>query len=198
MRLWPRRRKRRETGSRVTSDEVNTEGHIIGETTYLMDYREHYGSSFDETGTPLSNRILAELFLYRAWTAQFAYRMAADQRAHDALISETVNACHHLGLGIFKLKHGVSVEEELGNDFISLIEDRWGTYDGVVTEYFGSQQADDDKLPFAELAGAFTNLARVTDPLVLYAVAMDTGNHVHEIAENSMQNDLFKPGRPVG
>lgn len=197
MRLWPRGRKRRKENSRVPSDEVNTKGHIIGETTYLMDYREHYGSSFGETGTALSNRILAELFLYRAWTAQFAYRMVADQRAHDALISETVNACNHLGLGVFELTHGVSVEEELGNDFISLIEDRWETYDSVVTEHFGGQEVDNDNLPLARLAGAFTDRAGVTDPLVLYAVAMDTGNHVHEIADNSMQNDLFKPGRSV-
>ena len=173
-----------------------TNGHIIDKTTYLMDFRKHYGSNFKLT--PLSDRILAELFIYRAWTVQFAYRMVADQRAHDALISETVNACHYLGLEIFKLKHGVSVEEELGNDFISLIEDRWGTYDAVVIQYFSRQAPNDHKLPLMQLAAAFTDQVGVSDPMVLFAIAMDTGDHVNEITQNSMHNDMFKPGRLVG
>lgn len=96
------------------------------------------------------------------------------------------------------MKHGFSVEEELDSDFISLIVDRWETYDSVATEYTSGPKSDDDKLPLAQLANACMDLAGVIDPLILFSVAMDTGNHIQEIAENSINNDLFKPGRPVG
>ena len=70
VKFWRKRRK-------------GIEGNIVADTTYLLDHREHYEPMFREAGVELTNRILAELFLFRAWTTQYAYRIFADSNVHD-------------------------------------------------------------------------------------------------------------------
>jgi len=116
--------------------EINSATAKIGEQVYLIRYRDHYARVFQglaECAERLTPRRLAELFLFRAWTTQFGYRIfSSDAGASEKLIGETVNATMYLGLGCFELVHGFSVEEELGSDFLALIEDRWWKYDEAV------------------------------------------------------------------
>jgi hypothetical protein len=52
--------------------EINVSTAKIDEQVYLMNYRDHYASILGEHSDP---RRLAELFLFRGWTAQFGYRI---------------------------------------------------------------------------------------------------------------------------
>jgi len=74
--------------------KVNAATAKIDEMTYLLDYREHYADVFsDGLESHLKPQVLAELFVFRAWTAQFGCRIfSSDRRASEHLIGETVNS----------------------------------------------------------------------------------------------------------
>lgn len=146
--------------------EINASTAKIDEQVYLMNYRNHYG---DILGDHITQPRLAELFLFRAWTAQFGYRIfSSHPDASEKLIGETVNASKCLGLGMFRQVHGFSVESELGSDFISLIEDRWRDYDVVV-----STMPKADRLPTMEIITVLTKHLDVADPVATYKLSMD-------------------------
>jgi hypothetical protein len=137
----------------------------IGEQVYQLNYRKHYT---DILGDEISPPRLAELFLFRAWTAQFGYRIfSSDVDASEKLIGETVNASKYLGLEMFQLVHGFSIEVELGLDFISLIEDRWRGYDVVVST------TPTNSLPTMEIIEVLTQRLDIADPGVTYTLSID-------------------------
>ncbi len=146
--------------------EINASTAKIDEQVYLMNYRDHYADILGDHITPSR---LAELFLFRAWTAQFGYRIySSDPGTSEKLIGETVNASKYLGLGTFQQVHGISVENELGSDFISLIEDRWRDYDIVI-----STMPKADRLPTMEIVAVVTKRLDVADPEVTHKLSTD-------------------------
>ena len=167
------------------------EGNIIADVTYLLNYRKHYEPVFESLERPLANSVLAELFVFRAWTTQYAYRVFSDASAHDDLITETVSSCSHLGTGIFEKTLGISVEAELGNEFIELVEDRWWQYDDIVVK----NKDPDTAIPTRQLCGKLLSLAGVVDVEAFVRLCTDFLSQVQGIRDNCLANDLFKPGR---
>jgi hypothetical protein len=160
--------------------EINASTAKIDEQVYLMDYRAHYADILGDHITPLR---LAELFLFRAWAAQFGYRIfSSDPDASEKLIRETVNASKYLGLGMFEQVHGFSVENELGTDFISLIEDRWRDYDVVV-----SAMPRADRFPTMEIIAVLTKRIDIADPEVTYKLSMDVLVQLDLIKRTAME-----------
>ena len=138
----------------------------IDQQVFLMNYNDHYA---DILGDHKTHSRLAELFLFRAWTAQYGYRIfSSDPYASEKLIGETVNASNYLGLGMFQEVHGFGIESELGSDFISLIEKRWRDYDVVV-----STMPKADRLPTMEIITVLTKYLDIADPLVTFKLSMD-------------------------
>ena len=178
MRFWRKRK-------------LGIEGNIIADSTYLLNYRRHYDPIFRSLEEPLLNSVLAELFLFRAWTTQYAYRMFSDASAHDDLITETVSSCSHLGTGIFEKTLGFSIEAELGKEFIELVEDRWSQYDDIVVNNKDSETA----IPAGQLCGKLFSLAGVADLEAYAQLCTDFLSQVQGIRDNCLANDLFKPGR---
>ena len=148
----------------------------IAENVWQINYRDHYWDAFNGDTSQFSNRVLAELFLFRAWTTQFAFRIAANPADHDALVTETVSGCKYLGLKQFEKKHGFSIEDELKGDFMALIEERWHAYDDIVIRA-------PKTIPSSELCNAFLKQVGIIDPLVLYQLAADFVAQVEAIIE---------------
>jgi len=164
--------------------EINASTAKIDQQVYLMDYCAHYADILGDYITPLR---LAELFLFRAWAAQFGYRIFSSNRdASEKLIGETVNASKYLGLGMFELVHGFSVENELQMDFISLIEDRWRDYDVVV-----STMPRADRLPTMEIIAVLTNRIDIADPVVTYKLSIDFLVQLDLIKRTAMEIGIF-------
>jgi hypothetical protein len=137
----------------------------IDEQVYLLNYRDHYAEIL---GDQCTTARLAELFLFRAWTAQLGYRLfSTDPRASERLIAETVNATKYLGLGVFETVHGFSIESTLGSDFISLIEDRWRNYDDVLIE---SQKIK--PFPTVNIIAALSRRLDLIDPCATYSLSI--------------------------
>jgi hypothetical protein len=146
--------------------EINAATAKIDEQVYLLNYRQHYAEILGDYVTP---QRLAELFLFRAWTAQFGYRVfSSDPDASEGLIAETVNASKYLGLAMFQQVHGFSVETELSADFMTLVEDRQRDYDLVV-----STMPKPDRLPTMEIISLLTKRLDVADPNVTSQLSMD-------------------------
>ena len=146
--------------------EINAATAKIDEQVYLINYRDHYA---DILGEAITSPRLAELFLFRSWTAQFGYRIfSSDVDVSEKLVGETVNASKYVGLGMFQHVHGFAIETELGSDFISLIEDRWRGYDVVV-----STMPKADRLPTMEIITVLTNRLDVADPEVTYRLSVE-------------------------
>jgi hypothetical protein len=136
----------------------------IDEQVFLLDYRKHYAGTLDEYATP---RCLSELFLFRAWAVQFGYRIfTSNLQVSERLIAETINASKYLGLRLFQKLHGFSIEAELKQDFLSLIEDRWKQYDSTVVS--GS-----NVIPTSEIISALTDQLNISDPVVTYSLSID-------------------------
>jgi hypothetical protein len=149
-----------------TTPEINAATARIDEQVYLLNYRDHYAPILGDRITP---RHLAELFLFRGWTAQFGYRIfSTNPAASEKLIGETVNASKYLGLVAFHQVHGFSLESELGADFIDLVEDRWRDYDVVV-----STMPKADRLPTMDIVAVLTNRLSIADPVATYGLSID-------------------------
>ena len=149
-----------------TTPELNAATAGIDEQVYLMNYRDHYAAILEDSVT--QNR-LAELFLFRAWTAQFGFRIfSTDQLAAESLIGETVNSCRYVGVGLFEQVHGFSIEEVLGGEFLELVDDRWRGYDVCITS-----RPTDRAVPTQEVIAALTARLGLADPRVTYQLSMD-------------------------
>ncbi len=168
------------------ASKINAATAKIDEQVYLLNYRDHYADILHEYIPPPR---LAELFLFRAWTAQFGYRIfSSNLEASEKLIGETVNASKYLGLGLFQLAHGFSVETELGSDFISLIEDRWRDYDLVVS----TMPPRIDRIPTMEIVGVLTNRLGIADPRVTYCLSMDFLGQLDLIKQMAIEIGVLK------
>ena len=143
------------------------------------------------SGIAMTEKVLAELFLFRAWTTQYAYRMFAHASTHDAFITETVSSCKYLGIGLFEKASGFSIERKLGDEFIELIESRWWHYDEVVVENKNS----DTTIPARELCGKVCSFAEVVDPEVFVKLCADLLSQVRVTRDNGIAKDMFKLGR---
>jgi len=153
-------------GTRVKPPEINAATAKIDDQVYLMNYRDHYADILGQHVTPAR---LAELFLFRGWTAQFGYRVfSSDPEVSEKLIGETVNASKYVGLAMFRELHGFDVESVLGMDFISLIEDRWRDYDVVV-----ATMPKFDRIPTREIIAVLDERLDVGDLEVFCKLSFD-------------------------
>lgn len=149
-----------------TGVELNAATARIDEQIYLLDYSEHYSEILEKY---LTNRRMAELYLFRAWTAQFGFRVfASDSGKGDKLLSEVVNSSQYVGLAAFELVHGFSIESELGNDYMSLVEDRWGQYDSVIPE-----RVAEVGVPIQEIISLLIERLEIGDGLVFFGLSTD-------------------------
>ena len=166
------------------STDINVSTAKIDKQVYLLNYRDHYSDILGENTTPA---VLAELFLFRAWTAQFGYRIfSSNPEVSEKLIGETVNSSKYLGLGIFQEVHGFSVENVLGSDFISLIEERWRGYDVIV-----STMPSNDRLPTMEIIAALTQYLGISDPIVTFKLSTDFLAQLDFVKRTAMEIGLL-------
>jgi hypothetical protein len=168
--------------------EINASTAKIDEMVYLLNYDRHYADLLTRLREPsLRSEVLAELFLFRAWTAQFGYRVfSSNTDASERLIGETVNSTKYLGLALFREVHGFSLEDALVADYTSLVEDRWRNYDLVVSTHTGRG------IPTMELMTALTRRLGVADPAVTYQLSMDFLAQLDQIKRTALELGVLR------
>lgn len=168
--------------------EINAATAKIDDMVYLLNYERHYAGILTGLGeSPAGPQVLAELFLFRGWTVQFGYRIfSSDKEASEKLIGETVNSTKYLGLAMFREVHGFSLEDTLGADYMSLVEDRWRNYDLVVSTHIAGG------IPTMELMAALTRRLGVADPAVTYQLSMDFLGQLDQIKKTAMELGVLR------
>jgi hypothetical protein len=159
----------------------------IDQQVYLLNYTKHYG---DLLQGHLSPQVISELFLFRAWTAQFGFRIfCSNPSASEKLTGETVNSVKYLGLGIFEQTHGFSVEDTLGSDFMSLIEDRWGELDCVIVS--SKHDGSTSWLPTMKIIGVLMRRLGIANPIVTYQLSIDFLSQLDFIKQTALATGLL-------
>lgn len=168
--------------------EINAATAKIDEMVYLLNYKSHYTDIFTGVGEPnMMPEAIAELFLFRAWTTQFGYRIfSSDKDASEKLIGETINSTKQLGLGLFQEVHGFSIEDTLGEDYMTLLEDRWQKYDLIVSTRKGGD------IPTMELITELTRRIGVSDPTVTYKMSFDFLEQLDLIKKTAIKLGVFR------
>jgi hypothetical protein len=165
---------------------------MVNNLVFELDYRSHYAPILLEF---LSEATISELYLFRAWTTQFGYRIfSTNEAASEHLIGETVNSCKYLGLDSFKGIHGFSIEERLGDDFISLVEDRWRDYDLVV-----STDVTKQGIPTKQIIRILCNKLHIDRNDVIDALSAEFLAQLDLIKRRALQLGILKiSGRSTG
>lgn len=167
------------------SRKINVENTNIDKNTYLMDYRKHYSKKL---GNHINKKIISELFLFRAWTSQFGYTIfSSDPKISEKIIYETINTLCHFGLGVFEQIHHFSIEKVFEADFMDLIEERWRSYDLVV-----STNPSRDKLPTIEIISQLCKWIDVSDPTVTYELSTDFLSQLDNIKKKAIELGILR------
>jgi hypothetical protein len=167
-----------------SSPEYDFLGPLIGDFTYLIDYRTHYGSIL---GAHISNRALAEIYLFRGWTTQLGYRIySRDTARSDNLSNDVVTFTMTVGQQMFISKHGFSIEMELGSDYLSLVNSRWQAYDKTLIE----NKIGGD-IPASQIIGNLNMFMGINDTMVSVFMEMDFLGHMVAVKNKSIQIGLM-------
>ena len=165
-------------------NDCNSAQTHIGKLTYLLNYREHYSSMFTE---PLSNKALAELYLFRGWVTQFGYRIfSSDQEISESLIGETVNTTKYFGLDVFEQVHNFSLEESLGDQYMQLLDSRWRSYDDQVVGNMSNG------IPVNYIISQLLRNIERTDPVAFFSLSYDLLDLLGQIKSQAIEIGLLK------
>lgn len=131
----------------------------IAQFFVFMNYSDHY---FDFlVGNLDYRRAIAELFLFRAWTTQFGFRIfTSDGELSERIAAEVVNQSKYLGKDLLRTVDGGNVGEGPSASFMSLLEERWQAYDRSFLQY----RAADPRVPARMICSQVTEYCGVRDP----------------------------------
>lgn len=168
--------------------EINATTARIDDMVYLLNYKNHYADIL--TGLDQSHirpEVLAELFLFRAWTTQFGYRIfSTENDTSEKLIGETINSTKQLGLGLFKEVHGFSIEDTLGAEYMTLLEDRWQKYDQVFLKRTSQE------IPTIDIIAELMRRLGVMDPTVTQQLSVDFLAQLDQIKQTAIELGVLR------
>lgn len=152
----------------------------LGKYFYLMKYKEHYQEFL--SGVSNKSKVISELFLFRAWTTQFGFRIfSSHENVSEKIIYEVVNLGNTLGKGTLLILEGIDIEKTLNNEFISLLESRWQEYDKVVICY-----RNEVAIPTRQIISKVCDQCNIKDPMKFVWLCIDFLSHMEQIKKESL------------
>lgn len=158
----------------------------LGQHFYLMTYRNHY-SEFLE-GVENKKKVIAELFVFRAWTTQFGFRIFSSQPELSEMIIGQIFNQGKLGKGMLKQLEQVDIEKETNSEYVDLIDSRWQEYDKIFIENKNSETP----IPTRQICGKLTDLCDIQDPMKFMWICTDFIKHLDNIKQESLKTGLLK------
>lgn len=158
----------------------------LGQYYFLMNYNDHYSEFLDEIEN--KNKVISELYVFRAWTTQFGFRMFSSYpEISEKIIGQIFNQ-GKLGKGMLKDLEGVDIEFETKLEYAELIDKRWQKYD----KKFIKNKNNKTPIPTTEICSKLTTLCDIHDPMKLMWICTDFINHLESIKEESLKVGLMK------
>src|SRR5699024_4518364 len=154
----------------------------LGEYFYLMTYQEHYQEFLQ--GVENRNKVIAELFVFRAWTTQLGFRLFSSQPEISEKILESIVAQgKQLGKGMLNKLEQVDIEQEIGMQYMDLIDSRWQEYDKV----FINNKSSELPIPTRQICGRLEDFCDIKDPAKFMWICTDFINHLNKIKEEAIE-----------
>lgn len=172
-------------------DEISVENFNeklnLGEYFYLMTYQEHYEDFLE--GLDNKNKVIAELFVFRAWTTQLGFRLFSSKpEISEKIIESIIAQGKQLGKGMLNMMEQVDIEQETNMQYMDLIDSRWQEYDKV----FIDNKSSELPIPTRQICGKLQDFCEIKDPTKFTWVCTDFINHVNKIKEDAIEKGLFK------
>tara|TARA_Y100001958_G_C21187591_1_gene516334 strand:- start:764 stop:1312 length:549 start_codon:yes stop_codon:yes gene_type:complete len=147
-------------------------------------FGEHYEDILN--GVDNKKKMIAELFVFRFWTAQFGFRIFSSQPVISEKIIEIIYNEGKLQMESIHKDEEVDIESELNKKYDDLIDSRWQEYDKVITEN------DSDSLPTMKLCGKLLDFSGGSDAGKLYLMSTDFLSHLNQIKQEAIKIGLLK------
>lgn len=169
----------------LTTENIN-EKLSIGEYFYLMSYNEHYSEFLN--GIENKNKVIAELFVFRAWTTQFGFRLFSSQpEVSEEIIGQVFNQ-GKLGKGMLNQLEQVDIEVETNREYVDLMDSRWQDYDSIFIENKNSETP----IPTRQICGKLTDFCDIHDPMKFIWLCTDFIKQLDGIKQEALKNGLLK------
>jgi len=151
---------------------------------YLLNYSERYESILKDA--PDRDKIICELYLFRAWTTQLGFRLfCTNPDVSEAIIGEAVNLSK-FGTGVLAQTEKVDIESIFGQTYIDIMSERWELYDDI----FISNK--DTNFAAADLAAAFQKLCNSDAINTLIVLPVHYLTHLEEIKQDAVNIGLLE------
>lgn len=158
----------------------------IGEYFYLMSYNNHYSEFLN--GIENTNKVISELFVFRAWTTQFGFRLFSSQPEVSEEIIGEVYYQGKLGKELLNQLEQVDIEFETNREYDNLINSRWQEYDSV----FIKNKNSENPIPTRQICGKLTDFCDLRDPMKLIWISTDFIKQLDSIKHEAIKTGLLK------
>lgn len=165
---------------------IDIENLDVGEYFYLMSYNENYTEFL--SGIENKNKVIAELFVFRAWTTQFGFRIFSSQPEVSEEIIEKVFNQGKLGKGMLSLLEHVDIEIETNREYVDLINNRWQEYDKMFIEHKNSEIP----IPTREICSRFLDFCDVHSPIKFIWICTDFMKQLEIIKQKALKIGLLR------
>lgn len=170
---------------RLTTENIH-ERLNLGQYFYLMSYSDHYSEFL--TGIKNKNKVIAELFVFRAWTTQFSFRIFSSQpEISEEIIGQVFNQ-GKLGKGMLNQLEQVDIESETKREYVDLVDSRWQDYDKAFIENKNSETP----IPTRQICGKLTDFCELQDPMKFIWICTDFIKHLDSIKQEALKTGLLK------
>lgn len=169
----------------ITKETIN-EKLDLGKHFYLMNYKDHYSDFLD--GLDNTSNKIAELFVFRAWTTQFGFRIfSSKSEVSEEIIGEVFNQGKVLGIGILEKTQGINIERELSGKYVDIVDKKWQKYDRIFIENKNSEP----KIPTQQICGQITENCDINNPVKYTWLCTNFIQHLDEIKQEAISSGLF-------
>lgn len=169
----------------VTTGNIN-EKLNIGEYFYLMSYRKQYAEFL--SGIENKNKVIAELFVFRAWTTQLGFRLfSLYPEISEEIIGEVFNQ-GEFGKRMLNELDQVDIEVETNQEYFDLMDSRWQEYDRV----FISNRNAENPIPTRQICGKLTDFCDVRNPVKFFEICTDFITQLNRIKQDALKIGLLK------
>ena len=154
---------------------------------YLMEYKKHYKDFL--TGFKEQDRIIAELFLFRLWTTQFAFKLfCLNDKVYQLIGSDIVGQGRTFGKSILHQLENVNIEKVLNGEFLDLMDERWVVYDKT----FSENKKISDSVPSEKICCNLLSFCNINDKSKLEWLSKDFEKHLNLIKEEIIKLGITK------
>ncbi len=158
----------------------------IADFYFLFKYKERYAAFLK--GIANQEKVISELFVFRAWTTQFGYRLfSSNHEISEKIIDLTFNL-GKMGIGMLKLLDSVDLEKEFSNDYQAIFDERWQQYDKIFIDFRDSEPP----IPTWRICGGLMKFCNINDPIKYTWICEDFLLQLNEIKSEAIEKGLFK------